>query len=122
MNELGAKEVGTSVQQPLPLTYNDWWKSVDKNAPQEYNEAILAEVEKYSEIGKINPFSHLRSAAWVDTWPRYQNEWESRVVQTIVGDITMEQFKEYIEGLRNTPELKKAFQEFKQAYDDFQNN
>ena len=34
----------------------------------------------------------------------------------------MEQFKEYIEGLRNTPELKKAFQEFKQAYDDFQNN
>lgn len=120
MNEVGATEIGTSVQQPLPLYYNDWWKSVDKNAPEEYNEQVLKDTAHYAEIGKVNPFTYLNSDTWVDIWPRYQNEWESRVVETIVGDRSMAEFEKYIEELRNVPEIKQAFQEFAKAHENFQ--
>ncbi|MDQ0253316.1 putative aldouronate transport system substrate-binding protein [Evansella vedderi] len=119
MTELGEVQIGSSVQQPLPLTYNDWWKIVDKNAPEEYNERMLADTEHYAEIGKVNPFSYLRSETWVDAWPRYQNEWETRVVEAIVGNITMDEFEEYIENLRNLPQFKESFQEFAEAYEAF---
>jgi len=119
MTEKGAVEIGTSVQQPLPLTFNTWWKSVDKNAPQEYNDKILEDTAHYSEVGKVNPFSYLNSDTWVDTWPKYQNEWESKVVETIVGDMSMEDFEAYIENLRNMPEFKEAFQEFAKEYERF---
>ncbi|QGH36173.1 extracellular solute-binding protein [Gracilibacillus salitolerans] len=122
MNEELAVQIGTSAQQPVPLTYNDWWKSFDKNAPQEYNEQILADTEHYSEVGKVNIFSYLHSDTWVDAWPRYQNEWESRVVEAIVGDISMEEFEGYINTLRNQEEIKKAFQEFNEAFEAFENS
>ncbi|MFC0472506.1 extracellular solute-binding protein [Halalkalibacter kiskunsagensis] len=119
MNEVGDVEIGTSVQQPLPLTYNDWWKSYDKNAPKEYNETVLEDTAHYSEVGKVNPFAYLTAPTWVDTWPRYQNEWESRVVETIVGNMTMDEFEAYIESVREKPEMKQAFQEFAEAYEAF---
>lgn len=119
INETGDVEIGTSVQQPLPLTYNDWWKIVDKNAPEEYNEQILEDTAHFDEIGKVNPFTFLQSDTWVDNWPRVQNEWETKVIEAIVGQISMEEFENYIDDLRNRPEFKEAFQEFSQSFDAY---
>lgn len=117
ITETGKVEIGTSVQQPLPLAYTTWMKSVDKNAPKEYNDRILKETAHFEEIGKVNPFVYLKSDTWVDTWPRYQNEWESKVVETIVGEMSEEEFEKYIEDLRNKKEIKQSFKEFKESYE-----
>jgi putative aldouronate transport system substrate-binding protein len=114
--DVGKVEIGTSVQQPLPLAYTTWMKSLDKNAPKEYNDRILKETAHFEEIGKVNPFSYLKSDTWTDVWPRYQNEWQSNVVKTIVGEMSVEQFEKYIDSLKNKSEFKKAFKEFDKSY------
>ncbi|NHN32705.1 extracellular solute-binding protein [Paenibacillus agricola] len=120
MTEKGAKQIDTSVQQPLPMMWNDWWKSYDKNAPKEYNDKIWTQVKEFGNLGKLDPFTYLKSDTWTANWSKYNTEWTSMVVQTIMGKKTMDEYKKYIESIQAKPEFQKAFQEFKTEYDEYQ--
>lgn len=119
MTEQGNIEVGTSAQQPIPLAFNNWWKSYDKAAPKEYNDKIWEMVQNWDELGYYDPSEYVVSDTWTNTWPNYQNEWESKVVEAIVGRITMDEYRAYVDSLNSRPEFKQAYQEFRQFYDEF---
>ncbi len=70
----------------------------------------------YAERGKVNPFSWLASEKYNDVWPNYDSEFQSMVTRTVTGSVTMEQFEDYVESLRNQPDLKAAFQEYAADY------
>jgi hypothetical protein len=64
---------------------------------------------------QLNPFSYLISRHW----PKYQDEFETKIDQTIIGKISVNDFKAYQGQLRNIPEMKKAFQEFTKSEKEF---
>jgi len=112
MTEQGLKEVGTSVQQVTTIMKNTWSKVVYPGAPKAYNDQKLKEAEIYDKLGKIDSFQVLVSGSWTQTWPKFQNEFESNTVKAIVGQISMADYRAFIAKLRAMPEFKTAFQEF----------
>ena len=115
MSDQGKKDVGTSVQQVTTLMQNTWSKVLDPSAPKAYNDQKLKDAEIYGKVGKINPFEVLVSDTWTQTWPTYQNEFQSNTIKTIVGQMSVADYKAYVLKLRSMPEFKKAFQEFAAA-------
>jgi putative aldouronate transport system substrate-binding protein len=118
LNDLGKVQVGTSVQQPLPMMANTWAKVLNPSAPKAYNDAKLAQVQVYQEVGQVDPFGMIVSDSWTATWPKFREEFEANVVKTIVGQITVDEFRAYQKTLSDMPEFKKAFQEFKASYEE----
>jgi putative aldouronate transport system substrate-binding protein len=122
MTDQGLKEVGTSVQQITTLMKNDWAKVVYPGAPKAYNDQKLKEAQIYGKLGRVNAFELLVSDTWTQIWPTYQNEFESNTIKTIVGQMSVADYRAYVQRLRAMPEFKKAFQEFAaQKKDKFPN-
>ena len=122
MTELGSKEMVISSYDPWVLTYDSGFKIRNVNAPPEFNKETEAMVKDWTEKGKLNPFSYLLSDTFSDIWPKYQDEYDTKTVQAIIGKISMNEFRAYQEELRNLPEMKKAFQEFAKSEKDFAAN
>ncbi|HZG86699.1 extracellular solute-binding protein [Paenibacillus sp.] len=116
LTELGKKQVTTNANQVFAMAYNNKMKVVNPSAPKAYNDAKMESVKIFAEVGKINIFSVISSDTWTAEWPKYQAEWESMVVKAIVGQISMEEYQAYVDGLNGKPEIQKAYQEFAQAY------
>ncbi len=114
MTEQGLKDVGTSVQQVTTIMKNDWSKVVYPGAPKAYNDQKLKEAQIYGKMGRINPFEVLVSNTWTQTWPSHINEFQSNAIKAIVGQISMADYRTYVQKLRSMPEFKKVFQEFAQ--------
>jgi len=117
LTELGVKQVTANGTGSLfPLAYNNKMKVINPSAPKSYNDAVLDSVQVFAEVGKVNIFSIINSETWTKTWPVYESEWQSMVVKAIVGQISMDEYKAYVNGLNNRPEFKKAYQEFAADY------
>ncbi|GAB2536513.1 extracellular solute-binding protein [Gracilibacillus alcaliphilus] len=117
LTELGREQVDTTALQPFTPGYVKWGKVHYPGASKEENEAKEEEVAGYEELGKQNPFNWLHSSTWVDVWPNYQSEFDSKVTQAIVGEISIEDFRSYVEELRNDEQIKQAFLEFAESYE-----
>jgi putative aldouronate transport system substrate-binding protein len=116
LTELGKKQVTPNANQVFPMAYNNKMKVLNPSAPKAYNDAKLESVQIYTEVGKINFFSIISSEAWTATWPKFESEWQSMVIKAIVGQISMEEYKKYVDGLNNKAEFKQAYNEFAAAY------
>jgi putative aldouronate transport system substrate-binding protein len=119
MTELGAKEMVISSYDLFALTYDPGFKIRNINAPPEFNKETEEMVKDWTQKGKQNPFGYLISNTFNDIWPKYQDEYETKVVQAITGKISIGDFRTYQEQLRSTPDMKKAFQEFAKSEKDF---
>jgi putative aldouronate transport system substrate-binding protein len=119
LTELGVAEVTATCQQPAALLFDPWIKTVTMQAPKAYNDAKKVEVEIYGELGEKDPFAGIVSDMWLETWPKYDSEWQEMTVKAVNGAISLDEYHNYVEGLRNDPELKQAFMEFADAYREF---
>ena len=118
MTEVGKREIGTGIQQPLPMVANTWAKVVCVTAPKDYNDAKLERVGVIQEMGNIDRFTCFSSPAWTEAWPQVQSEYEANYVKAVAGQMTIDDFRAYLAELRERPEFKQAFQEFAQANKD----
>ncbi|MEK3912819.1 extracellular solute-binding protein [Paenibacillus sp. FSL H7-0331] len=117
LTDLGKKQVTANGTGAIfPLAYNNKMKVINPAAPKVYNDAKSASVESYSKVGKIDFFSIINSNTWISIWPKYNSEWQSMVVKAIVGQISMDEYKAYVDKLNNSAEFKKAYQEFAKEY------
>ncbi|WP_254639104.1 extracellular solute-binding protein [Cohnella sp. GbtcB17] len=116
LTEQGVKEVNTTSKNAGVLATQKWGKVISASGDKAYNDAKIAEVQNFGEIGSIDPFAYLISDTWNDVWAKYQNEWKSMVTQAIVGQITMDQYKQFVDKINNLPEAKKAYKEFAENY------
>ncbi|TDG00669.1 extracellular solute-binding protein [Paenibacillus piri] len=116
MTELGTKQITVTNLSPLTPAYTKWGKVDYAGASRAENEAKEKEVAIYEKIGKINPFTWLYSPTWIDTWPKYDAEMKSMMIKAVVGQISMDDYKKYVDKLVNEPQIKKAFKEFADDY------
>jgi putative aldouronate transport system substrate-binding protein len=114
--ELSLKEVNTTSLGAAVLAYVKWGKVDNPGAPKEYLEDKRNQVADYEKVGVYNIFTWLISDTWVKTWPKYSNEWNTMMTKAIVGQITMDEYKAYVNKLNNLPEFKQAYKEFAKAY------
>lgn len=119
LTEQGVKEVNTTSKGAGVLAYAKWGKVESASGDKAYNDAKKKEVEAYDTIGKVDPFRYVYSATFNSTWPKYESEWKSMMTKAIVGQISMDEYKAYIEKLNNLPEMKKAYMENTEAYKEF---
>lgn len=119
LTELGVQEITATCQQPAALLFDPWIKVVTTQAPKAYNDAKKEQVAIYAEVGDKDPFAGIISNTWLETWPKYDSEWQEMTVKAVNGAITLDEYHTYIEGLRNDPDLRRAFLEFAQAYEAF---
>jgi len=116
LTDLGKKQVTTNSNQVFAMAYNNKMKVLNPSAPKAYNDAKLASVQVFTEVGRINIFSVINSDTWTATWPKFEGEWQSMVAKAIVGQVSMEEYSEYVDGLNSKPEFKQAYKEFAELY------
>lgn len=112
LTEQGVKEVNVTSRQLLVMEHDKYAKVNNTAAPEEFNKETRELTKDWENMGKVDHFTFLVSSTWSTVWPKYAKEWEAKTVQAIVGQISMDEFRKYIEGLGNLPELQKAFNEF----------
>jgi putative aldouronate transport system substrate-binding protein len=114
--ELSLKEVNTTSLGAAVLAYVKWGKVDNPGAPKEYVEEKRKQVADYEKVGVYNIFTWLISDTWVKTWPKYSAEWTAMMTKAIVGQISMDEYKAYVNKLNNSAEFKQAYKEFAKAY------
>jgi putative aldouronate transport system substrate-binding protein len=122
MTDQGFKEMNIGSYHPFILTTDNGFKVRNTNAPPEFNKETENLVADWDKKGVINPFERYNSPTFNDIWPKFQSEYDTKIVQAVIGDITMNEFKTYQEQLRNKPEMKKAFQEYTKAEKEIKAN
>lgn len=121
MTDFGRKEMGTGVQQPLPMIANTWAKVVCVTAPKDYNDAKLERVKAiHSEEnrGQMDVFTCIASGTWSQFYPTIESEYEANFVRTVAGQMSVDDYRAYLASVRENPDAKKAFQELKVAFDN----
>ncbi|MBW7454788.1 extracellular solute-binding protein [Paenibacillus sepulcri] len=119
LTELGIKEVTTNANQVFALAFNNKMKVFNASAPKAYNDAKLKDAEVYGEVGKTNVFNIIASVKWTEVWPKYEKEWQSMATKAIVGQISMDEYKAYVDKLNAMPEFKQAYQEYAAMYKEY---
>lgn len=115
MTELGSKQMNVTSYYHFALPYDQAFKARVPSAPPEWNKKTLEMIADWESKGAANQFNWLVSHKFNDIWPALRGEYETKVVQAVIGDIPMNEFRDYLAHLRNMPEMKKAFQEYAQA-------
>ncbi len=113
------KDLGSSAPwQVLPLMYYKYMKTDSTAAPEEYNIAHRKMVDSWGYFDKAipDPFDVAQSQTWITTWPKFAQEWASMCVKAVVGQVTMAQYRQYIDGLNANPDIQKAGAEFAASY------
>jgi putative aldouronate transport system substrate-binding protein len=119
LNEKGIKEVNTTSKGVGVLTYQKWGKVISASGSKAYNDAKIKEVANFDEIGQVDPFRFLISDAWINVWAKYEKDWKSMVTKAIVGQITMDEYKQFVDKINALPETKQAYQEFAKHYKSY---
>jgi putative aldouronate transport system substrate-binding protein len=122
LTEKGIKEVNTTSKGVGVLMYQKWGKVISASGSKAYNDAKINEVAKFDEIGQVDPFRFLISDSWINVWSKYEKDWKSMVTKAIVGQISMDEYKQYVDKINNLPETKKAYQEFAKHYKSYLGN
>jgi putative aldouronate transport system substrate-binding protein len=118
LNELGTQQINTSSKCVGPLAYMKYGKVDSAGGDKAYNEEKRKMVEDYEEIGKTDFFGNgtVVSEVWNTNWPKYQSEYLANVAKAISNDMTVEDFRSYVEGLRSNPDLQPAWAEFSASW------
>jgi putative aldouronate transport system substrate-binding protein len=110
--ELGRQQLNVNTLSPITPAYTQWGKVIAPGAPKEWNEAKKIEVAPYEKLGVVDPFRYLISDTWIEAWPKYDTEMKSMTTKAITGQISMGEYKSYVEKIKSDPQIQKAFQEF----------
>jgi len=112
LTDLGKQEITVDTIAAMTPAYSKWGKVAYAGASKAENEAKQKDMEIYGQIGKTDVFGYLYSPTWVDVWPTYEAELKSMRIKAIVGQITMDQYKQYVDKVNADPKIKQAYQEF----------
>ncbi|MDF2959631.1 MAG: extracellular solute-binding protein [Paenibacillus sp.] len=119
MTDVGLKEIQSFTNDPFTIKRNEWDKVDSPLAPVEVDKANREKVKVTYTALTVDPFRVIRSSAWTAEWPKHADEFEKKRTEAIMGKISMDDYKKYIEGLRNNPALKKSFVELAASYKEY---
>ncbi|MFE5318429.1 extracellular solute-binding protein [Paenibacillus sp. NPDC056579] len=122
MSDIGLKEIQSFTNDPFTIKRNEWDKVDSPLAPIEVDLANREKVKVTYTALTVDPFRIIRSATWSAEWTKHVDEFEKKRTEAIMGRISMDDYKKYIEGLRNNPGLKKAFVELAASYKEYFGN
>jgi putative aldouronate transport system substrate-binding protein len=117
LTELGAKEINNSNTQCLVMPHQKWSKVDSLGAPDAFNVKIREIMSIQLEIGKVGLFQFLlKSNTWTKEWGKYVDEFTAMRAKAVIGSITLDEFKNYLDTLEKKPEIHTAFKEFAESY------
>lgn len=118
LNELGLQQINVSSKCVGPLAYMKYGKVDSAGGDKAYNEAKREMVKDYESVGKINFFTNgtVVSANWNKEWPRFESEYRTNVTKAVSGAMSMDEFRAYVESLRENPALQPSWAEFAAAW------
>lgn len=117
---LGQKEINITTAQFVVLEPDRWQKVYNGVATKAFNDALIEKFKIQEQIGKYRIHEVLTSETWLKVWPKYIQEWESMRTKAIISQISMDEYKAYVEKLNNLPDFKKSYQEFAQDYTNYE--
>ncbi len=119
LNSKGIEQINVSSKCVGPLAYARYGKVDSAGGTKEYNAAKREMVKDYESVGKIDFWGTgiLISPTWANNWPKYEDEFNANMSKTIAGQMSVEDFRAYVENLRANPEIKPAFAEFAASYE-----
>lgn len=114
MTEAGNTESNDfkSIQQLVTTIANLDMKLFNQSAPTEYNEKVISTVANYADIGRVNHFRAINSPTWSTVWAKNQSTFEENTILTVCGEMSLEDYKQYVLDLRSQDEMKQCFKEF----------
>jgi putative aldouronate transport system substrate-binding protein len=101
------------------LTYNKFGKVISASGDKAYNDAKIAEVEHFDEVGKISPNTYTATESWINAWPKYESEFSAMYTKAVVGQIPMSEFEAHVDWINEQPDIKKAYLDMAEAYKNF---
>ncbi|TDF90611.1 extracellular solute-binding protein [Paenibacillus piri] len=118
LTDVGKKEITVDVNQFMVLAEDPWLKVVSPQASKAWNDAKIEQMKQFKaeEVGKVPLQELLLSDTWLKVWPKYSDEFITMRTKAIIGDISISDFKAYIDKLNNMADFKKAYQEFNENY------
>lgn len=121
----GKAEITNSSYGPFVLATNLYDKVDSPLATIEYNletREISHTLDYAASLVGGNPmkmFSIIKSNTWSEYWAVEQSSFDSFVAETISGQHTVDELRDYQARIKAEPEVQEAFKEFKACYDDF---
>lgn len=116
LTDKGNREMQTSSFQIFAFRFDPYMRIRNPAAPPEYWDKMYSYVQDYEVVGQVPIETWLLSSTWSAEWGKYVAEFESLCVQVIMGNATIGQLRNYVESLRNRPEMKRAFAELAESY------
>ncbi|TVY10950.1 extracellular solute-binding protein [Paenibacillus cremeus] len=116
MTDQGKKEINNTTIEPFVMKLDPWSKTDSPLAPTEVNLRNREKVKAVQAVAKIDPYTVINSPTWVTQWPKYSGEFTTMRTQAIIGKITMDQYKAYIDQLRAKKEFAQSYKEFGDNY------
>lgn len=107
------------LQQVVMTIANREMKLINTSAPKEFNDKIISAALTYLEPEaniKINPFRAVYSPTWATVWPKYEDTYKTNTVKAIVGEMSIDEYRQYIHNLRSQEDMKQCWQEFAKSY------
>lgn len=120
LNDLGIAQINVSSKCVGPMAYMPYGKVDSAGASKEYNERKREMVANYMDVGKVDYWSSgvLVSETWSEQWPKFEAEYKANEAKCVSGQMSIDDFRAYVQTLRDNESLKPAFQEFADAYAD----
>ncbi|WP_165444942.1 extracellular solute-binding protein [Gracilibacillus phocaeensis] len=118
MTDIGLKEIQSFTGDPFSYKRDEYSKVDSPLAPPEVNEKNRDIAQQALDELEIDKFASLYSETWSTEWPTYIDEFEVMRTEAIMGSISMDEYRDYIEDLKNKPEIKQAFLEFAESYQE----
>ncbi len=114
MTEAGVAEANDfkSLQQVVTTIANLDMKLFNQSAPKEFNDKVISTVSNYADIGRVNHFRAINSKSWSTVWSKNQSTFEENTILAVCGEMSMEDYKQYVVDLRSQDDMKACFKEF----------
>jgi putative aldouronate transport system substrate-binding protein len=125
LTEEGKKDVNNSFYCPYVLATDIYNKVDSPLAPPAYNRETREMVKELDLVAArlghqpFGIFGIISSQTWANFWAMNESEFLSRVVDTITGKMSMNDFRAYQQQLLGNSDVQKAMKEFKQSWDEF---
>lgn len=98
MSDVGLKEIQSFTNDAFTIKRNEWDKVDSPLAPVEVDMANREKVKILYNTLSVNPFNIIRSVTWSAEWPKHVDEFEKKRTEAIMGKISMDDYKKYIEA------------------------
>jgi putative aldouronate transport system substrate-binding protein len=119
LTPIGQEQINNSSNIPFAIYCPERFKVDSPVAPKAFNEEIQNRCQITYEYGRVNPWRIVSSKTWASEWPAYSQDYTAIRTKAVMGQISMDEYRNYVLSLRNDPIIRQAAEEFTASRNEF---